>query len=70
MHYFVSFLVYNHLEEEKRAGCFAFIALRMFCYSICAAALPHGADGVIVVFADHTHLLFFSLPVRRRLCPV
>ena len=25
MHYFVSILVGNHLEEEEKAGCFAFI---------------------------------------------
>ena len=33
----------NHLEEEERAGCFAFIVLRMFCYCKCYVALPHDA---------------------------
>ena len=41
VHYFVSFLVCNHLEEEERAGCFAFIVLRMCCY--CKCPVPHGA---------------------------
>ena len=26
------FKLCNHLEEEERAGCFAFIVLRMSCY--------------------------------------
>ena len=33
----------NHLKEEGRAGCFAFIVLRMSCYCECSVALPHGA---------------------------
>ena len=52
----------NHFEEEVRVGCFAFIVLRMSCYSKCFVTLPHGAMGwfamcVIVVFPDHTHFL-------------
>ena len=45
MHYFVSFLVFNHLEEEARAGCFAFVVLRMSCYCICSVSLPYGVVG-------------------------
>ena len=45
MNYFVSFLVCNHLEEEERVGCFAFIVLRMFCYCKCFVTLLHGAVG-------------------------
>ena len=41
MHYFVSI----HLEEEEKAGCFAFIVLQMTCYCKCSMALPHGAVG-------------------------
>ena len=26
----------SHLEEEERAGCFAFLVLRMFCYCECS----------------------------------
>ena len=26
VHYFVSFLVCNHIEEEERVGCFAFLS--------------------------------------------
>ena len=59
------FLFCNHLEEEERAGCFAFVVLRMSCYCICSVALPYGAVGclqcVIMVFPDHTHLIFFYL---------
>ena len=39
------FLFCNHLEEEGRAGCFAFIVLRMFCYCKCSVTLPHRAVG-------------------------
>ena len=35
----------NYLEEEERAGCFAFIVLRMSCYCICSVTHPHGAVG-------------------------
>ena len=45
MHYFLSFLVCNHLEEEERAGCFVFVVLRMSHYCICSVALPYGAVG-------------------------
>ena len=51
----------NHLEEDERAGCLAFIVLQMSCYCKCSVTLPHGAvclQCVIVVFPDHTHLLF------------
>ena len=45
MHYIVSFLVFNHLEEEERAGCFAFVVIGMSCYCICSVVLPYGAVG-------------------------
>ena len=45
MHYFVSFLVCNHIEEEERVGCFALIVLRVPCYSKYSVTLPHGAVG-------------------------
>ena len=35
-----------HLEEEEKAGCFAFIVLQMSCYCKCSVTLPHGAVGV------------------------
>ena len=34
-----------HLEEEEKAGCFAFIVLQMSCYCKRSVALPHGAVG-------------------------
>ena len=34
-----------NLDVEERAGCFAFIVLRMSCYCKCSVALPHGAMG-------------------------
>ena len=63
MHYFVSILVLQHLEEKEKAGCFAEIVLQMYCYYKCSVALLHGAVGwsalcVIVVYPDQTHLLF------------
>ena len=41
VHYVVPFLVLNHLEEEERAGSFAFIVLRISCYCKCSVAFPH-----------------------------
>ena len=35
----------NHLEEEKRTGCFAIIVLQMYYYCKCSVALPQGALG-------------------------
>ena len=47
---------------EESAGCFAFIVLRMSCYCKCYVAfltVPWvGLQCVIVIFPDHTHLLF------------
>ena len=34
-----------HLEEEERAGCFAFVVLQMSCYCKWSVTLPHGAVG-------------------------
>ena len=45
MHYFVSILVCNHLEENEKAGCYAIIVLQMYCNYKCSVALPHGALG-------------------------
>ena len=45
VHYFVYFLVFHHLEEEERAGCFAFNVLMMSCYCKCSVTLLHGAVG-------------------------
>ena len=62
MHYIVSFLVCNHYEEEERAGCLAFVVIRMSCYCICSVVLPYGAEiglqCVIVVFPEHTNRFF------------
>ena len=41
----MSFLFCNHLDEEKKAGCFAFIVFWVSCYCICHLAHPHGAMG-------------------------
>ena len=47
-----------------KAGYFVIIVLQMYCYYKSSVDLPHGAVGclqyVIVVFPDHTHLLFDS----------
>ena len=62
MHYCVSIIFRNHLEEEEKAGCFAIIVLKMYCYHKSSVAPPHCVVGsqqcVIVVFPDQTHLLF------------
>ena len=49
MHYYVSILVCNHLEEEEEAGCFAIIVLQMYCYYTCSVALPHGVVGLVCI---------------------
>ena len=44
-----------------KAGCFAIVVSQMYCFSKCSVALPQpwvGLQCVIVVFPDHTHLLF------------
>ena len=43
MHYVVSILVLQSLEEEEKAGCFAIIVLQMYCFYKCSVVLPHGA---------------------------
>ena len=56
MHYFVSFLVLQHLNEEERAGCFAFIVLQVSCYCKCSVVSPY-----------HTHYFFFIVKYNVRL---
>ena len=61
--YFMSLYVCNHLDGEERAGCFTY-SLSSWCLVIVVwlfLAMPWGClQFVIVVFPDHTHLLFFS----------
>ena len=45
MHFFVYFLVLLHFEKEEKAGCFAFIVLRMPCYCKRSVTPPYGAMG-------------------------
>ena len=60
--YFVSVSFCNHLDVEKRAGCFALTVFLMSCDRQCSVVLPRGAVGWSVacdlVFPYHTHLLF------------
>ena len=35
----------NQLKEEEKAGCFAIIVLKTYCFYKCSVALPHGAVG-------------------------
>ena len=35
----------NHLEEEEKAGCFAFVVFWISGYCKCPVAIPHGAVG-------------------------
>ena len=52
----------NHVDVEERAGCFS-----KFVFLVsrdCCVALPPSVRGlsefVVVVFSDHTHLLFLN----------
>ena len=49
MHFFMSVLFCNHLDQEARAGCFAFIVFWLSFYCKCSVALPHGAMGLSAV---------------------
>ena len=46
----------NHLEQEKGAGCFALIVLCLVTVNVLWLFLT--VQCVLVVFPDHTHLLF------------
>ena len=63
MPYFISILVLQSSDKKDRAGCFAFIVLWMSCFSnvlwLFLTVPCVGLQSVIVVFPDHTHLLFF-----------
>ena len=58
-------------ERENCLLCFALIVLLVYCDCWCSVALPQGAwvglQCVIVVFYDHTNLLFSTvgLPAKR-----
>ena len=61
--YLVSFLVLQLFCEEKRAGCltlFVFLVSRGCYCTVFLLAVPWvGLQCLLVVFPDHTHLLFF-----------
>ena len=54
-----------HLEEEEKADCFAFLSYRCLVTVnvlwLFLTAPPVGLKCVILVFPDHSHLLFYSL---------
>ena len=61
MHYFVSILVCNHLEEERKLvalllsyRCIVTISVLWLFLTVPWVGLQYA----IVVFSDHTHLLF------------
>ena len=59
--YFGPFKFCNHLDGEERAGCFA---LSSWCLMIVVWLLTMPwicLQFVIVVFPDHTHLLYILL---------
>ena len=66
MRCFVSILVSNYLDEEERE-LVAFLCLSPWCLMIVVwlfLMVPWVClQFVIVVFPDHTHLLFFKLSI-------
>ena len=58
----------NHLEDEERAGCFAFIvyecSVTVYVLWLFLTVPWVDLQYVIVVFSDHTHLLFNLISVR------
>ena len=69
MPYFVSYFC-NHLEGEVKAGCLDFIILQMFVTVNVLwlfLRVPWvGVQYVIVVFPNHTHLLFIIYLVAQK----
>ena len=51
---------------EEKAGFFAIIVLQMYCYYNVLWLFLTGLQCVIVVFLDHTHLLFKDLSIDDR----
>ena len=45
-------------DFKVRADCFASTVFMVSCGGQCSVALPLGAVGLVVVFHDHTNLLF------------
>ena len=50
----------NRLDRGERAGCFTLFVLLLFCNSS-SRFLWVSLQCVIVVFPDHSHLLFLSV---------
>ena len=55
----------NHLKEEEKAGCFALLSyeylVTVYVLFLFLTVPWSGLQYVIVVFPDHTHLLFVQL---------
>ena len=54
-----------HLEDEERAGCFAFIVLQMSCYCKYHVTLPHGAVGWSALFDLGYFLIILTYLFKR-----
>ena len=52
------FLFCNHFDGEERAGCFTLLVFLVSCDCYFSVDFPHCMQCVIVVFPEHTHLLF------------
>ena len=66
MHYFVSILIFNHLEEKEKAGSLLLLSYRCIVtvnvmWLFLTVLSWVGLQCMIVVFPDHTHLLFTVL---------
>ena len=57
--YSVSFLLFNHLDEEERAVCFTLFSavLGLSVMWLFLVVSWFGLKSEIVTFPDHTHLL-------------
>ena len=58
----------NHLAEEERNGCFAFIVFLLSCGCLCAVTLPRGAIDCSAVcdYLIRIHLLLTQYMHRSR----
>ena len=54
----------NCLDEEERAGCFAFIVSWVSCLCKCPVALPHGAVGESAVCDLWYFLIILNIGCR------
>ena len=68
--YFMPFLFCNHLDGERRVGCFTLIAFLISCGCKCSVALPHCTMGWFAVRdcgVSYSYLLAFLDDIKHHM---